>query len=71
MAVVPLFCIASEMISLEKLVTHVGDQIVSTQKLHDGQILEFDKDVIDLQKDIDDFRERLAILEKEVFDLEK
>jgi hypothetical protein len=51
--------VASEMLELEKTVTHVGDQITSTQTQHSEQLKDIDEDV-------DKLEDRMTILEQDV-----
>jgi hypothetical protein len=56
--------VASEMITLEKDVTQVGDQIQATQSQHSEMLRDIDEDV-------DKLEDRMTILEHEVLDIKK
>jgi hypothetical protein len=56
--------IATEMLDIEKTVTHVGDQITSTQTQHSEQLKDIDEDV-------DKLEDRMTIIEQEVLELRK
>jgi predicted nucleic acid-binding Zn-ribbon protein len=54
--------LASEMLDLEKTVTHVGDQITSVQSQHSEQLGDIDEDV-------DKLEDRMTIMEREMLEL--
>jgi hypothetical protein len=56
--------VASEMVTLEKDVTQVGDRIQATQEQH-GEMLR------DIDEDVDKLEDRMTIVEREVLEIEK